>query len=142
MTASLLLQLKQAERRIELGLLPLLEEFELTIEQWRVMSALHDEPGQPMTALAENAVLPPASLTRHVDKLVERGLVLRRIHHNDRRRVVAALSPVGLTVASRISAEEQRIAPAAIAGSGNAGLAEEQQIASAAISDTLTPSPA
>jgi DNA-binding MarR family transcriptional regulator len=124
MTASLLLQLKQAERRIELGLLPLLEEFELTIEQWRVMSALHEEPGQPMTTLAENAVLPPASLTRHVDKLVERGLVLRRIHHDDRRRVVAALSPVGLTVASRISGEEQRIAPAVIAGSGDAGLAE------------------
>jgi len=117
MTASLLLQLKQAERRIELGLLPLLEEFELTIEQWRVMSALHEEAGQPMTTLAEYAVLPPASLTRHVDKLVERGLVLRRIHREDKRRVVAALSPVGLTVADRIRAEEQRIAPAAIADS-------------------------
>jgi DNA-binding MarR family transcriptional regulator len=124
MTASVLLQLKQAERRIELGLLPLLEEFELTIEQWRVMSALHEQPGQPMTTLAEHAVLPPASLTRHVDKLVERGLVLRRIHHDDRRRVVAALSPVGLTVASRIASEEQRIAPAAIAGSGDSGLVE------------------
>ena len=53
MTASLLLQLKQAERRIELGLLPLLDEYELTIEQWRVMSSLHEEPGQPMTTLAE-----------------------------------------------------------------------------------------
>jgi DNA-binding MarR family transcriptional regulator len=124
MAVSLLLQLKQAERRIELGLLPLLEEFELTIEQWRVMSALHDEPGQPMTTLAENAVLPPASLTRHVDKLVERGLVLRRIHHGDRRRVVAALSPVGLTVASRISGEEQRIAPAALADSAEPRLVE------------------
>jgi DNA-binding MarR family transcriptional regulator len=124
MAVSLLLQLKQAERRIELGLLPLLEEFELTIEQWRVMSALHDEPGQPMTTLAENAVLPPASLTRHVDKLVERGLVLRRIHHGDRRRVVAALSPVGLTVASRISGEEQQIAPAALAGSADPRLVE------------------
>ncbi len=121
MTASLLLQLKQAERRIELGLLPLLEEFELTIEQWRVMSALHEEPGLPMTTLAENAVLPPASLTRHVDKLVERGLVLRRMHHDDRRRVVAALSPVGLTVAARISGEERRIAPAAIVGSDDSG---------------------
>ena len=111
MTARLLLQLKQAERRIELGLLPLLEEFELTIEQWRVMSALHEEAGQPMTTLAEYAVLPPASLTRHVDKLVERGLVLRRIHRDDRRRVVAALSPVGQTVASRIRHAEQELEP-------------------------------
>ncbi|MGC4939430.1 MarR family winged helix-turn-helix transcriptional regulator [Kribbella sp. DT2] len=109
MAASLLLLLKQAERRIELGLLPELDEFELTIEQWRVMSALHEEPGLPMTTLAETAVLPPASLTRYVDKLVERGLVLRRIHPSDKRRIVTALSPVGATVALRLRAAERRV---------------------------------
>jgi DNA-binding MarR family transcriptional regulator len=40
---------------------------------------------------------------------VERGLVVRRIHPDDRRRVVTALSPVGTTVAERIRAEELRI---------------------------------
>jgi DNA-binding MarR family transcriptional regulator len=109
MTSSLLLLLKQAERRIELGLLPQLDELALTIEQWRVMSALHEEPGQPMSALAEAAVLPAASLTRHVDKLVERGLVLRRIHPDDKRRIVTALSPVGSTVAARLGAAEREL---------------------------------
>ncbi|HEY0621012.1 MAG TPA: MarR family transcriptional regulator [Kribbella sp.] len=109
MTSSLLLLLKQAERRIELGLLPQLDELALTIEQWRVMSALHEEPGQPMSALAEAAVLPAASLTRHVDKLVERGLVLRRIHPDDKRRIVTALSPVGSTVAARLRAAEREL---------------------------------
>jgi DNA-binding MarR family transcriptional regulator len=109
MTSSLLLLLKQAERRIELGLLPQLDEFALTIEQWRVMSALHEEPGQPMSALADAAVLPAASLTRHVDKLVERGMVLRRIHSSDRRRIVTALSPVGSTVADRLKAAEREL---------------------------------
>ncbi|TDD21561.1 MarR family transcriptional regulator [Kribbella turkmenica] len=107
MPSSLLLLLKQTERRIELGLQPLLDEFGMSIEQWRVMSALHDEPGQPMSALAEAAVLPAATLTRHVDKLVERGLVLRRVHPDDRRRVVTALSPVGGTVAERIAAAQR-----------------------------------
>ena len=107
MPSSLLLLLKQAERRIELGLQPLLDEFGLSIEQWRVMLALHEEPGQPMSALAEAAVLPAASLTRHVDKLVERGLVLRRIHPDDKRRIVTALSPVGATVADRIAAAQR-----------------------------------
>jgi len=106
---SLLLLLKQAERRIEHQLLPILAEFDLSLEQWRVMSALADEPGLPMSTLATTAVLPNASLTRHVDKLVERGLVVRRIHPEDRRRVVTALSPVGTTVAQRLRAEEQRI---------------------------------
>jgi DNA-binding MarR family transcriptional regulator len=109
MTSSLLLLLKQAERRIELGLVPQLDEFALTIEQWRVMSALHEEPGRPMSALAEVAVLPAASLTRHVDKLVERGLVLRRIHPDDKRRIVTALSPVGSTVANRLRAAEREL---------------------------------
>jgi len=107
MPSSLLLLLKQAERRIELGLQPLLDEFGLSIEQWRVMSVLHEEPGQPMSILAESAVLPAASLTRHVDKLVERGLVLRRIHPGDKRRIVTALSPVGGTVADRIAAVQR-----------------------------------
>jgi DNA-binding MarR family transcriptional regulator len=113
-TSSLLLLLKQSERRIEQRLLPILEEFDLTPEHWRVMSALLDDPGQPMSTLAEAAVLPAASLTRHVDRLVERALVLRRIHPDDRRRVVTALSPVGATVAERIRAQEHQIEAAII----------------------------
>lgn len=103
----MLLLLKRMERQFELGLQPLLGEFGLTIEQWRIMSALREEPGQPMSVLAQSAVLPAASLTRHVDKLVERGLVLRRVHSSDKRRVIIALSPVGSTVAERLD-EVQR----------------------------------
>ncbi|WP_427893376.1 MarR family winged helix-turn-helix transcriptional regulator [Kribbella sp. GL6] len=97
------------ERQLELGLQPLLDEFGLTIEQWRIMAALRAEPGQPMSVLAESAVLPAASLTRHVDKLVERGLVLRRIHPDDKRRIVAALSPVGGTVAERLGGVQREL---------------------------------
>ena len=103
----MLLLLKRMERQFELGLQPLLGEFGLTIEQWRIMAALREEPGQPMSVLAQSAVLPAASLTRHVDKLVERGLVLRRIHTSDKRRVIIALSPVGATVAERLAAAQR-----------------------------------
>ncbi|MFF0341395.1 MarR family winged helix-turn-helix transcriptional regulator [Kribbella sp. NPDC004875] len=109
MASSLLLVLKRIEREIELGLQPLLDEFGLTIEQWRIMAALREEPGQPMSVLAESAVLPAASLTRHVDKLVERGLVLRRVHPGDKRRIVTALSPVGGTVAERVAAAQRSL---------------------------------
>jgi DNA-binding MarR family transcriptional regulator len=85
------------------------------------MSALLDDPGQPMSTLAEAAVLPAASLTRHVDRLVERALVLRRIHPDDRRRVVTALSPVGATVAERIRAHERQIEAAIIEELGEDG---------------------
>ncbi|NUS00549.1 MAG: MarR family transcriptional regulator [Kribbellaceae bacterium] len=101
--------LKRIERQLELGLQPLLGEFGLTIEQWQIMAALSVEPGQPMSVLAQSAVLPAASLTRHVDKLVERGLVLRRVHASDKRRVITALSPVGSTVADRLNAAQQEL---------------------------------
>ena len=107
MASNLLLALKRIEREIELGLQPLLDEFGLTVEQWRIMAALREEPGQPMSVLADSAVLPAASLTRHVDKLVERGLVLRRTHPDDKRRIVTALSPVGGTVADRVAATQR-----------------------------------
>lgn len=104
-----LLMLKRIERQLELGLQPLLGEFGLTIEQWQIMAALSAESGQPMSVLAQSAVLPAASLTRHVDKLVERGLVLRRIHASDKRRVITALSPVGSTVADRLNAAQREL---------------------------------
>lgn len=100
------LLLRQVEQSVHRAMAESLAEADLTPEQWRVMAALLEEPGQTMSALAKAAVLPGATLTRHVDRLVERGLVLRRVHAEDRRRVAAALSPRGRTVARRLRAQE------------------------------------
>ncbi|MGA8255881.1 MAG: MarR family transcriptional regulator [Nocardioides sp.] len=107
--ASLALLLKQGETQIRQRLQPLLDEFDLTLEHWRIMSVLHHAPGLRMTALAEAAVVPAATLTRHVDKLVELGLVLRRVDPGDKRRVAAALSPRGSELASQLSGAEAAI---------------------------------
>ena len=61
-----------------------------------------ERPGLRMTELAEAAVLPAATLTRHVDRLVERALVIRRIDPDDRRRAVVALSGRGEQMARRL----------------------------------------
>lgn len=100
------LLLRQAEQIVRRAMAEPLAELDLTAEQWRVMAALLEEPGQTMSALADAAVLPGATLTRHVDHLVERGLVLRRVHVEDRRRVAAVLSPRGRAVAQRLRARE------------------------------------
>ncbi len=100
------LLLRQAEQVVRRAMAEPLAELDLTAEQWRVMAALLEEPGQTMSALADAAVLPGATLTRHVDHLVERGLVLRRVHVEDRRRVAAVLSPRGRAVAQRLRARE------------------------------------
>ncbi|MBG6095692.1 MarR family winged helix-turn-helix transcriptional regulator [Nocardioides luteus] len=99
--------LARAQRRIERALAEVYADFDVTAEQWRILSVLLDEPGQTMTRLADAAALPAGTLTRHVDRLAERGLVLRKVHPEDKRRAVVALSPVGASVAREIRARQQ-----------------------------------
>lgn len=99
--------LARAQRRIERALAAAYAEFDLTAEQWRILSVLLDQPGQTMTRLADSAALPAATLTRHVDRLTERGLVLRKVHAEDKRRAAVALSPVGASAAREIRDRQQ-----------------------------------
>src|SRR5690606_2993987 len=110
------LRLKQAEQALRRAVEPVLAAEGLSFEQWQVLSALRERPGLRMTELAEFAVLPAASLTRHVDKLVERALVIRRIDPGDRRRAAAALSTLGERLAARLhDAESQAVLPSLVA---------------------------
>jgi|GEM_PF-3852946 len=104
---SVTLQLKRAEHVLRQGLQPSLEAEGLHIEHWQVLAVLLSRPAIRMSALSEAAVLPPASLTRHVDKLVERALIIRKIDPHDKRSVVVALSAMGRNVAERLSAVER-----------------------------------
>lgn len=117
-TGSLVVLLRYCENRVRQRLQPLLDEVGLSPEHWRIMALLHEQPGIPMSALAQGAVLPSASATRHVDKLVERGMVIRRIDPADKRRAVTALSPRGLEIANRILAEERAVEEAIADGLG------------------------
>lgn len=91
----LLLQLLRAVQVIEERLAPMLTALEVTPEQWRVLTVLADGDGRTMSDLARQAVLPPATATRIVDRLVSRAMVYRRIDPVDRRRIVVFLSPHG-----------------------------------------------
>ena len=117
-TPSLALLLTQAERTVRRRLEPSLAEAGLTFDHWRIMTVLLARPGTRMSAIAEEAVLPAATLTRHMDQLVERAMVVRRIDPADKRRVVAALSPHGEVLARRLRAEEAIVEEAIAEGLG------------------------
>lgn len=106
---SLALQLRRGAHELGQRLIPSLHEHGLSPEHWQIVSVLLARPGIGMSELAAAAVLPAATLTRHMDRLVERALVVRRIDPADKRRVVAALSPRGHAIASTIRAAEHRI---------------------------------
>ena len=113
------LLLRASEQVIRQRLEPILRERGLTAEHGRIMSVLRADPGLTMSLLSRRAVLPKASLTRNVDALVELGIVVRRIHPDDRRRVVVALSPDGLALADALAEEERAIEQQLISALGD-----------------------
>ncbi len=104
---SLTLRLRQAEGALRRLVQPALDAEQLSFEHWQVVSALRVRPGMTMSELAQVAVLPPATVTRYVDALVSRALVLRRIDADDKRRVVVALSARGTELVDRLAAAER-----------------------------------
>lgn len=120
---SLALLLTQAERSLRRQLEPALTEAGLTFDHWRIMTVLLAQPGIRMSAIADEAVLPAATLTRHMDHLVERAMAVRRIDPGDKRRVVAALSPMGEELALRLRADERVVEDAIATGLGAARFA-------------------
>lgn len=105
-SGGLVVLLRQAEYVLTSMMIGDLDQEQLTPERWRILSVLRDDPGLTMAVLMSRAVLPAASLTRHVDALVAQGLVIRRPHATDGRRVIAALSPHGLVVCDRVRARQ------------------------------------
>lgn len=65
------------------------------IDQWRILSLLAERGGQPMTTVAEHAMLLAPKLSKLVDRMVAANLVLRRADIEDRRRVLVAATERG-----------------------------------------------
>lgn len=77
-----------------------------SIEGWRVLGALRGGDGFTMSDMSTAMTIPPPTLTRIVDKLVDGGFVLRRVDATDRRRVLIYLSAKGKTKVRRLARQE------------------------------------
>ncbi|GCB52981.1 MarR family winged helix-turn-helix transcriptional regulator [Streptomyces sp. NL15-2K] len=97
--------LTRAERLAARRLQAVLDEDGCSLDAWRVLALLADGEGHHMTAVAEAVFLPPPTLTKLVDHLVDQNLVYRRVDPLDRRRIRAHLTPRGRAYWHRISRE-------------------------------------
>lgn len=105
---SITLLAKHVERAVSSTLQRELAAVDMSLEQWHVLYVLLHNQRLPMAELGELAALPPASLTRHMDRLVEHGQVVRQVDPSDRRKVVATLTPRGRVVTQNIAAAEEQ----------------------------------
>lgn len=117
----LLLALLRATAMIENRMAPLFEELGVTVEQWRVLIVLDtaEGEGRTMTEISRLAVLPPATTTRTIDKLISLALVYRRADPLDRRRVMVFLSPHGSQSVASIRPRQDAIERELAAGLGS-----------------------
>jgi DNA-binding MarR family transcriptional regulator len=100
---------------------------DMSTEQWRVLSMLADGSGHPMSEIAAFAMVPPPTLTKIIDRLIERTLVYRRVDTDDRRRVLVFLSARGAQlyrVAGAEVADAEREVAEALGGADADQLAE------------------
>lgn len=67
----------------------------LRVPEWRALACLYDRDGQMITRLAALALMEQSAMTRVIERMAERGLVIRRGDDRDRRRVRVHLSPAG-----------------------------------------------
>jgi long-chain acyl-CoA synthetase len=77
-------------RQVEVGL----AKVDLSLPQYRIMTFL-DEGASVASKLADHLAVSRPTVTAVVDGLVARGLVERRHHDDDRRRVGHTLTPAG-----------------------------------------------
>lgn len=94
----------------------ILTEANLTLDQWRVLRVLIECGPLSMSDLASRAHITGPTLTRIVDRLVERALLYRNVDATDRRRVLVHASDRGRSLqrslAPRIAdAERDGLAP-------------------------------
>jgi DNA-binding MarR family transcriptional regulator len=74
------------------------ERFGIGITEWRVIAVLGLQPGLSANQVAERTAMDKVAVSRAVAKLLERGLLQRDTHGDDRRRSVLELSEAGYRV--------------------------------------------
>jgi DNA-binding MarR family transcriptional regulator len=77
--------------------------FGLAITEWRVMAVLGRYPGLSAREVTERTAMDKVAVSRAVARLLERELVKRDIHGDDRRRSVLTLSEAGYSVHAEVA---------------------------------------
>lgn len=100
-----------------------IKKYDLTPEQWSVLTCLAERDGLPQKQIAENTFKDQPTTGRIIDRLAEKGLVRREANPDDRRGFNIYLTSDGMQL-------RNQVLPIAIEMNENAGsqlLPEERE---------------
>jgi len=92
---SLPIALLRARERVMGPIRAMLSDVGITEQQWRVLRVLHESGAQEPTQIADRACLLLPSLTRILQKLTEKGFIVRAPDRQDRRKQVISITQTG-----------------------------------------------
>lgn len=79
-----------------------MRKFNMTLTEWRVCSTLSHKPHQRLSEVALNTSTEPSTLSRVVDGMMQRGLLIRERSGDDARALALSLTPEGMDVTQRL----------------------------------------
>lgn len=79
-----------------------LKQFDLSLVEWRVCAALRQQSYQRLSDLAVNTSSDASTLSRTVDSMIQRGLLVRERSIEDARAVALALTAAGEALTDRV----------------------------------------
>ncbi|TVZ15132.1 MarR family winged helix-turn-helix transcriptional regulator [Maribacter sp. MAR_2009_72] len=81
-----------------------LKPYEISIQQYNVLSILRGQKGNPanLSTINERMVTKMSNTTRLVDKLIMKGFVKRRVCKENRRKVEILITETGLNILTEI----------------------------------------
>jgi len=108
---SLPMSLLRAREAVMKNFLPHLRQHDLSAQQWRVLRALYDtrdeSPELEMNVLADRCFLLMPSLSRIVQLLAKRDLIVRRPSERDQRRMMIALTDAGAALVEAMAPQSE-----------------------------------
>jgi DNA-binding MarR family transcriptional regulator len=90
--------------------------FDITIDQWLVLNALYEKPDITQLEIAGKVFKDTASVTRIIDLLIKKGLLIREAHNTDRRRFTLELTAEGRKLITKITGVVERNRAIALQG--------------------------
>ena len=106
---SLPIALLRAREKVMGPIRLMLSDADITEQQWRVLRVL-DEGGvmDPKDIAIRSCLLMP-SLTRIMQNLEEKNLIVRKPHESDRRKILVEISPAGVDLIKRNAPQSNEI---------------------------------